>query len=364
MVTLELARNFRQKNILVKTICLEGSPLADHLKQENLPILPISVRGFFRQTYQLSKILRAYPDSPLLCQHLHDLWKIVPVAYFSKNRLLGLSHTFLGFDKKDTLHTALYRRLDQLICLTESHRGNLTAHLNYPPEKIVVIPNEVDTRKFNPRQRTDYLYEKFRISPGKFLVGVVGRLDPQKGQDTAIQALSHLQHLKKDLHLLIVGQDTLNTQGTEKKLRGMIQSQGLEKMVTLAGFIEHTESLMASLDLVLVPSYHETFGRVVIEAMASGTPVVATRAGGIPDIIEDRVNGLLVPPQNPEKLAKAIEEVYLSPSLRASLSQAGVTTARNRYEAEMIENQLKETILDTKSDQQGQSHGKINRKGA
>lgn len=345
MVALEFARNFRRKNFNVVTVCVAGSPLAQHLRAEGLSAQLLPAQGFFRQRRRLAAFLRDHPKAPVLCQHLRDLWKIVPLVYFHKNKIIGLSHSFLGISKKDPWHTLLYRRLDRLVCLTPLHKKNLEENLRFPPHKISIIPNEVDTRRFCPEKRSRFCRENLNIPAHKFLVGVVGRLDPQKGQQDAVLAMSALRNYEDRLHLVIVGEDTLNTRGTGEKLKTMVSELGLERMVSLTGFFESTETIMASLDLLLVPSHRETFGRVIIEAMASGTPVIATDSGGVPDIIEDGQSGLLVPPRNPGRLALAVERILLSTDLQNRLRRAGLKRVQAEFSADIVENRLEKMIL-------------------
>ena len=345
MVTYEFARDFHSAQLPIQTVCLEGSPLAERLKKNNLPCITMPAKGFFSRIRSLAKIIRKENPETIICQHLHDLWFLVPTVYFKKLRTIGLSHTFLGVSKKDFLHTFLYRRLDRMICMTGLHKKNLLENLNLPEEKFEVIPNMVDMNRFSPSNRSSFLYQKYNIPQNKLLVGVVGRLDEHKGQKEAIQAMEHLRQYSDRIHLLIVGEDTLNNPGTGKRLKNMVREKGLHEMVTFTGFMDHVEKAIASLDILLVPSSAETFGRTIIEGMASGVPVISTRAGGVPDIISDKQTGLLVEPQNSRDLAVAIEKLLLSPQMRTQLHEQALHQARRMYAKEVVEAQIKAIIL-------------------
>lgn len=345
MVTYEFARDFHSKDFRFQTVCLENSPLAERLKTNHLPYLTLPTRGFFSRLRALAKILRRENPRTILCQHLHDLWLLIPLAYLKKIRLIGLSHTFLGVSKKDFLHSLLYRRLDLMICMTELHKKNLLRYLNLPSEKLAVVPNMVDTQKFSPSRRSNSLHENYQIPAEKILVGVVGRLDEHKGQREAIEAMENLRRYENRLHLLLVGEDTLNNPGTGERLQKLVQEKDLQNMVTFTGFSDQVEQVMASLDILLVPSSAETFGRTIIEGMASGVPVVSTRAGGVPDIISECETGLLVEPQNSGDLAQAIERLLLDPQLRKHLQEQALLQAQKKYAKNVVEAQLKALFI-------------------
>ncbi len=276
---------------------------------------------------------------------MHDLWFLIPVTYFRKIRTVGLSHTFLGIDKKDFLHTFMYRNLDRLICLTPRHRENLLSHLNISKDQLEIIPNMVDIDKFNPMHRSSYLRKKYSISNNKKIISLIGRLDPEKGQIETIQAIKMLKEKRQDFHVLIVGEDTKNNPGTKEILKNLITENKLEEFVTLAGFSTKVNRIMASSDLILVPSKAETFGRIIIEAMASGTPIIATNGGGVPDIITHKVDGLLVPNNKPESLYKGLLEALEQPELLKNVRKKALQKAHNKYSQQVVEKQLLSVLV-------------------
>ncbi len=345
MVTYEFARDFQKRQVSLLTICLKNSPLAKKLDECGLPSLPIPHREIWSRMKFLHQALETENPDSVICQHLHDLWFLMPLIYFKKMRAIGLSHTFLGVSKKDFLHTLLYRRLDRMICLTQLHKLNLLSHLNMPEAKLAIIPNMVDIARFAPEQRSDVLYNRYDIPKNKILVGIVGRLDEHKGQREALLAIEELKKYSSRIHLLVIGEDTLNNPGTGLLLQKLVRERGLENMVTFTGYVEQIEKVIASLDILLVPSRAETFGRTIIEGMASGVPVISTRAGGVPDIISDRQTGLLVEPNNAKELAFAIEKLVLNPELRHQLQEAALKKARSLYAREVVERQLTSIIV-------------------
>lgn len=155
----------------------------------------------------------------------------------------------------------------------------------------------------------------------------VGRLHRAKGVDTALEAFRRLRHTRA--HLVIVGD------GPERNvLEEAAREMGLAGRVRFTGFLTHdlVPAALSFADLLLVPSVYEELGRIVLEGMHAGLPVVATRTGGIPEVIHDGVNGLLVPPRDAEALARAADAVLDRPALAARLGAAARRDSE-RYDA-------------------------------
>ena len=144
-------------------------------------------------------------------------------------------------------------------------------------------------------------------------IGVVGRLDPKKGQDIALKALAEKFKLSKQTwELNFYGDDTPGETKTRPYLEKLANELGVKDHVHFHGHQDHIENRLREIDVLWMPSYKETFGRVLIEAMASGVPVVASAAGGVPDIITPKKNGILFETKNPTDLAlKTLDNLML-----------------------------------------------------
>ncbi len=137
------------------------------------------------------------------------------------------------------------------------------------------------------------------IAPGEFLVGGVGRLEPVKGFTYFIAAAERIAETTGDIRFIHAGQGSL-----ERELR--TQARPLGRRMQFLGLRNDVPHLMAAMDVLVVPSLNEGMGRVVLEAGAAGTAVVASKVGGIPDIVRDDVTGLLVPAKSPADIAEAV----------------------------------------------------------
>jgi glycosyltransferase involved in cell wall biosynthesis len=190
--------------------------------------------------------------------------------------------------------------------------------------------------------------------PDGFLVVVPGRLVHEKGHADFLQALAVLRAQGRHLSVTLAGQGPL---------RGALEQQigqlGLADCVAITGAMLHAQLLdvVEAASLVVVPSRFEGFGLTALEAMALGRPVVATTAGGLPEVIEHGVSGWLVPPQDPVALAQAIGRMMDDAGLRQRLGAAGRARAQERFSLPVLTAQLRETyrrvVLARQTDHRG-----------
>jgi glycosyltransferase involved in cell wall biosynthesis len=191
--------------------------------------------------------------------------------------------------------------------------------MGVPPERVTVVGNGVDTLRFHPpeagtREQTEVLY--------------VGRLGTRKGLSHLISAFSLLREGNKKARLRVVGQGP-----RRRALRAQIHGLGLEGSVQLEGHLPEGEVVAAyqRATCVVSPSLYEGLSTVLLEAMASGAPVVATAVPGSVDAIESGVNGQLVPPRDDRALAGAVRAIIESPATAARLGRAARETVERRY---------------------------------
>jgi glycosyltransferase involved in cell wall biosynthesis len=340
MVAFENAVSMSNNRYECTTLCFAGSPLEKHLHIQGLPTLSLSQRSLF-DFLKVRQFIQQHQIKTILVQHLKDL-RLLSLATLNQSdmKMVAISHTLVNVNKKDFIHRWSYKKLEKVVCLTIAHKQNLLQHLPLSERQLEVIPNFVDCEHFNPRNRSEEIRKTLGAKPGIPLVGIASRLDPQKGQDTALEAMAILKKKNIALQLVIIGENTLNEMNYLEILKQRTQELGLEDRIHFAGYRGDMEKVMASLDALVMPSHCETFGRVLIEAMASKTPVIATRAGGVPEIIDSDRLGLLVRPQNPDELASAMLQIATKPELRYLLSESGYFKVRSTYAKDVVESKL------------------------
>jgi glycosyltransferase involved in cell wall biosynthesis len=199
-------------------------------------------------------------------------------------------------------------------------------------ERGRVLPNGVADRFFAAPPATD-LRQRLGISGAAPLVGIVGRLDPHKGHDVLFAALARLP----DVHLAVLGGALFTAaqprlRGEAERLRALVDSLGLSPRVHWLGEVADTAPFFGALDVLAVPSTAvESAPRTIAEAQAAGCAVVASRIGGIPELIDDGRTGLLVPPGDAAALAAALGGLITSPERRAALVAAACAAAGRDY---------------------------------
>jgi sugar transferase (PEP-CTERM/EpsH1 system associated) len=183
-----------------------------------------------------------------------------------------------------------------------------TVHI--PKGKLALIPNGVDTERFRPGRDMEIRAE-LGIGKEEFVVATVGRLDPVKNHEGLVRAVAMLQESNENVRLLIVG-DGPNRQALER----MIRTSGIRREPILLGFRAGLERLYRTFDAFVLNSHAEGMSNTLLEAMASGLPIVCTAVGGNPELITDGKSGLLVESNHDAALANAISAYLKAPELR------------------------------------------------
>ena len=202
-----------------------------------------------------------------------------------------------------------------------------------PAEKILVIPYGIRLEEFDIGLSKSAAKAELGVSG--FCLGTIGRLEEQKGQEFLLAAVPELRANIPDLNVIIVGDGRLKAQ-----LENQASSLGITDVVHFLGTRRDLPRLYRALDIFVLPSLWEGLPLVLLKAMAAGLPVIATRVSGAEDIIADGENGRLIPPRQPEALARAVLELYARPDLWPMWGNQARETIRQRYSLEAMLIQL------------------------
>jgi glycosyltransferase involved in cell wall biosynthesis len=226
----------------------------------------------------------------------------------------------------------LYNRLalrttDRLVAVGQAMRDAMVRNDGFPFETVKVIYNGVDTTVFTTTQcNRTATRSALGAAAGQFVVIHVARLDPVKDHLTALKAIERVIHTRSDVRLLLVGE------GSERaRIESEIASRRLAAQVQLLGLRDDVSNLLCSADLFLLTSLNETAPVAAIEAMCAGLPVVATRVGGVPEVVLDGVTGFLTPPGDSEALADAILRLIAIPRLASEMGRLGRQRAEQLF---------------------------------
>ena len=239
-------------------------------------------------------------------------------------------HGFTSIDRRLRVYVSLdlrvLRSFTRVIAVSAGMKDQLVSE-GLRADRVDVVTNAVAEVSSAARARVRQdLRARFGFADGEFVFGYVGRLSEEKGVDYLLQAASHLAAAKENFRLVVVGD---GARGSE--LQQAARDLGLNGRVVFTGFQSNTEPWFSAMDAFVLPSLTEGTPMALLEAMASRVPVVASAVGGVPAVLRDGENGLLVPPADVPQLVSAMRALAASPSLRETLSEGGLATVRERY---------------------------------
>ena len=336
MNTVKLAHWMRERGWPVRVYLVKGSRLDRMASSYDLPISYIRKhRKYydFAAAIKLHKQLKKESISYLWFRDNHDMSLAATISSLSSRKIKVIYQQAmqLGVIKKDIFHTIRYSRIDAWVALLPKMARQVQQQTEFDSFKLHVIPLGMEMDRFakNFLSMEDARW-KLELPKDKFIVGVIGRIDPKKGQETLIEALNLL--INENIHVALIG-DTTENEGKEYllKLQQLIKEYKLEEKVHFVPHQKEVETAYKALNVFVLTSHSETFGTTTIEAMASGTPVIATKSGGTPEIIADNKTGLLFPPKNEKLLAEKISLLYNDSELRYELRRAAQFDVIGRF---------------------------------
>ena len=220
--------------------------------------------------------------------------------------------------------------MDQLIAVSKSIERKIAAeHRTGAPVRLIY--NGVDLERYDNQEACCTLPEEYGMEPGSQIVGVVARLEPEKGHQTLIEAWPHVLRSVPSAYLLIVGE------GSRRDfLEQWAAAHKVAHRVIFTGRRDDIPAVTAALDVAVLPSWREAQGLSILEAMALSRPVVASDVGGIPEMVEDGVTGLLVEHDNPVALAEAIIRLLTDHAFADTIARAGHDLVHDRFCIEIM----------------------------
>lgn len=227
--------------------------------------------------------------------------------------------------RRNLLRRILAPLVTQFVAVSEDLGRWLVSVVGIPAAKVCVIRNGVDLTRFVPGPR-DAARRTLGLPRGARVVGTVGRLDPVKDHASLVDAFAELASAFPDAVLAIAGDGPAGPE-----LAARVARLGLGERVRLLGERDDVPRVLRALDVFVLPSVAEGMSNTLLEAMATGLPVVATRVGGNPELVDDGVTGLLVPRRAPRALAAAIARYLDDPHLAALHGKAGRQRAEERF---------------------------------
>ncbi len=343
---LYLLRLIDAANFNVMVACPPDGSIYKELKNEGVKIYPLPIKGDFNPFFDLraagvlAGIIR---QEKVTILHAHSIKAaLVGRLAATASRVPGLVYTlhnsfFYNSVPKwqrwlaAKMERCLARRTDAVIAVSEALKVELTALIGIEPGRVVTIANGIDTGHYKPASGRGESRRKLGLGRGMPIIGTVARLAPQKGVTHLIRAAKILKDVflkGKPFQLVIVGDGPLRPSLEEET-----RLYDLDGSVTFEGVRGNIPDYLNAFDVFVLPSETEGLPLVLLEAMAAGLPVVASKVGGIPEVIENNLNGLLVSPANPFEIAESIVRILDKPLWAGAMGRRGRAKIQNEFNA-------------------------------
>ena len=335
--TIRIAQAMEKRGVSIVIIVPGSSPLEQRARESNLHVIAITPRwkyGDISAAFQLARVLRDQQIELVLLMQSSDIHlAAIASMIVPQIKLVFYQQMNSRYNKRDFIHTWVYSKLSLWISLTQSMKEDVLSYTRMPHEKVKVVPLGTDLQQFNPSHfNKNEARAIFGLPTQGFTIGVLGRLDKLKGQHILLRAIPEVVRQHPDVMFLIAGDETIGEHGYKEYLMRLSRRLDIERYVKYIPFTNDVPRLMAALDVFVLPSFSETFGLVVVEAMAMERPIIATNAGGLPEIITNGKTGLLIKPHDATAVAWAIHRVLSDAALRSSLGHLAREEALKRYD--------------------------------
>lgn len=353
-VLLHLISHLDRRHFEPTVVCLyndDGVP-AQQIKAMGIPVIGLGMTYKWRldALYRLYMVFRHTQPTILHTWMFHAnlLGRVIgrlagiPIIITSRHSVR------IGGKWREHLKGWTVKLDDKIIAVCEMARQLEIENAHAPPEKVVVIYNSIDWRKFadtNPLARNS-IRQALNISPNAPLIGAVGRLTPAKGFDILLQSFVKIHHQIPDARLLLVGDGALR-----QLLETLTRQVNLTDSVIFTGTRNDIPHILKALDIFILSSLWEGLPNTILEAMAASVPVIATTVGGVPEVITHQENGWLIPPNNVTALTDAVIYLLQNPSERHRLGANGQKRVKNSFDAEFTAQKtinLYQALLDQK----------------
>jgi glycosyltransferase involved in cell wall biosynthesis len=303
--------------------CQPSSRLLVEARAAGLPAVPLPMRSALDvAAFVALRRLVAIRGVALLHTHSSiDSWLATLAARSRHRPVVRSRHVSIPVPRRRAL---VYRLADRVLTSGDAIKA-IVVRAGVPEARVVSIPAGVDTARFHPGVSGKTLRDELGLSGP--VVGLVANVRGSKGHRYFLEAARTVLAARPEARFLVVG-DGVGLDDVRRRVREL----GLERAVILTGFRRDIPEVMAALDVLVLPSVKsEATSQVIPQALAVGTPVVATAVGGIPEIVHDGENGLLAPPADAAALAGAILSLLADPERARAMARAGQSLVRGRY---------------------------------
>lgn len=305
--------------------------LEQKAQSSNAEIIGVDDRGPFDRSV-VSQCLEVCRQKNVTVWHAHDYKSNAVGLMVKRHHPMHLVTTTHGWVRK-TWKTPLYyaidryclKRYQQVVCVSQDLH-DACQKLNVANDRLHLIDNAIVADDYDISASTSLERAALRTPSGRILLGACGRLSEEKGFDLLITAVTQLVKEGFDVGLVIAGEGHLKEQ-----LQQQINEAGMHDRIQLAGFLSDPRTLYRAIDVFVLSSLREGLPNVVLEAMASGRAVLTTRCNGIPRLVTDQQNGIVIDCGSAQQLHSGLQALLKNPQLRTDLANAGRQTVETNF---------------------------------
>jgi len=326
-----------------------NSPLIAHLHipKHNIKTIPLRNALDPQSARALARIVK---DQRIDVVHAHMARDYSLAAYAvrgSSAKFVVTRHVLFPLSK---LHKRTLSRAHRIIAVSEAVARQLESQQLVPDARIVVVHNGVDVERFHNTcssfDRDSFLAGK-NIPPGNLLVTSIGELRKLKRHDDLIRAAAIVSRQVNNVQFVVAGIDTSAKGETKNELVKLSAALNLSERVHFPGWLSDADKLLCATDVFVSASETESFGLSIVEAMAAGTPVVATRTEGAQEVIEDGISGVLVPIGDVDRMAQAILQLLGDETQRQMLGRRAYESAQQRFSLQRMVDAIEKLYLES-----------------
>jgi len=310
--------------------CSEGAEIIEAVGNPAIKIRPLPFQGDADLGFigRLRHLIRSENPDML---HIHSRRGDLLAALAGRLESIPMIHSRRVDNPPRWVDTHIkFPLFETIVTISEGIRDVLI-DAGVPAERVMCVPSAVDTECYRPGCDEAWFRSEFALAKGETAIGMIAQLIGRKGHEVLFDALPTVLGHHPRARVLLFGQGPMDAE-----LQTSVRARGLEDAVIFAGYRNDMARVMPCLDLVVHPAWMEGLGVSLLEAAACGVPIVATRAGGIPEIVKDGVNGRLIAPGDSAALASAIIDLLDDPSRRRGLGQAGRRLVLDRFSVEAM----------------------------
>jgi len=357
-----VAKGLIERGYRVAVAIPKGGEIGRYLRQLGVPVEEV---GFirFRRSYnpiyylvwliaipltvrQIMRVIKRREVKVIYTNQISQLQPAIAARLMGKKVIWHLIDLHIPWIM-DWIFFPLVKALSHMVVVSCRYRINQLKTRRLDTNGIQILHAPVDTKLFKPIDGPNFLKKDLGISEDRPLVGMACNINYNKGVEYFLEAAAKIKKKFPDAQFVIIGRPIATQKKYYEKIIAYRSHLGLESDVIITGYRDDMPECLASLDVFVLPSLSEASPLVILEAMACGIPVVATRVGGVPEIVIDGKTGYLVPPKDPLTLAKKVVLLLKNRELRLRMGQTARKRVQEYFDIEHVLNRVESIIQET-----------------